>query len=204
LSSSGWVEVAARPGSPRKWRRLRRRRTAKTHQGPQIMLPEESGVRELNSPSVAESNASSTGNKSGKRCYVESSYDQKESIRELAALVRTASEATARAAELLYQWKAPEDAEIENLRAVTEELLLKNADIAQLASDGHFEMAMVKARALKLHCDAAASLRPIGKLRAILQTKALSGDPVSRLKPEPANEARDASGDPPAPPVNVN
>jgi len=132
---------------------------------------------------------------------VESSYDQKESIRELAALVRTAAEATARAAELLYQWKAPEDAEIENLRAVAEELFLKNAEIAQLASDGHYELAMVKARALKLHCDAAASLRPLGRLRAILQAKALNGDPVSKLKPEAANEAAgDAGGDPPAPP----
>lgn len=125
---------------------------------------------------------------------MESSYDQKESIREFAALVRTAAEATARAAELLYQWKAPEDAEIENLRAVAEELFLKNAEIAQLASDGHFEMAVVKARALKLHCDAAASLRPLGRLRAILQAKALNGDPVSRLEPKPENEAARNAG----------
>src|SRR5450432_1619683 len=101
-----------------------------------------------------------------------STYDQKDSILEVAALIRTAAETVGRAAELLSHWQK-DDLEMESLLGAINDLLRRNALVGRLAAEGDFGAAANESRILTLFCDSVAGLRPIGSLKAMLVEKAL-------------------------------
>ena len=92
----------------------------------------------------------------------------RENIRELAALVRTAADASGRAAELMLRWKLTDDdseyKEWSDLKLIAQDLLNGNELVAKLAADRfRLELAVVESQSLRLACDATTCLHPINR-----------------------------------------
>ena len=105
----------------------------------------------------------------------ENSFENKNSIRELAALVRTAADATGRAAELMLRLISTGEAESEEIRTIrllAEDLLNGNELVAKLAMDRfRLEQAVVESQSLKLVCDATICRYPIDHNNAAIRTE---------------------------------
>jgi hypothetical protein len=99
----------------------------------------------------------------------------KDNIRELAALVRTAADATGRAAELMLRCNAAddvEDEEMRKMRLMAEDLLNGNELVAKLAADRfRLEQAVIESQSLKLVCDATTCLCPIKREVAAIRAE---------------------------------
>jgi hypothetical protein len=100
---------------------------------------------------------------------------KKDSIREMAVLVRTSADAIGRAAALMDQFnlcEAFEDTEMRTLRLMAEDLLNGNLLVAKLATDRFsLDEAVVESQSLKLTCDAAICLRTVTQANASISSE---------------------------------